>query len=107
MHFADLFKVGTVFESRLKLLPQCLQHINLQVRVDVVDQELHVLSQLHSFSEKLVIRHVLHGLNLLLPSVVQLELDPLDRQQESEQLVISLDRVLIQEQMERPFNIVV
>jgi hypothetical protein len=66
-----------------------------------------VLSQLHSLPEEFVVRHVLHGFNFLLPSGVELELNSLDGKQKSEELVVSLDGVLVQEQMKRPLDIVV
>ena len=79
----------------------------MQVRVDIVHQKLHVLSELHRLPEELVVREVLAGLRFQEPSVVELKLDSFDREQKPKDLVISLDSVLIEEQVQRPLDVIV
>ena len=50
---------------------------------------------------------MLHGLDFVEPRILEFELDPLDGHQESEQLIILFDRVLAQEKVKRPFDVVV
>lgn len=57
--------------------------------------------------EELVVREVLAGLRFQEPSVVELKLDSFDREQKPKDLVISLDSVLIEEQVQRPLDVIV
>lgn len=91
MHLAYLLKVRGALQALEELVVQRFQHVDLQIGVNVVHQEAHVLPQLHSLSEKLIVRHVFHRLNLELPSILQLDLDTFDWQQEPEQSIILLN----------------
>ena len=66
-----------------------------------------MLPQLHGLSEQLVVGHVSHGLGLLLPGVLELQLHSLDWQEEPKELVVLLDDVLPEHQVERPLDLVV
>ena len=55
VHLANLFKIRGAFQALDELVVQRLKHIDLQVRVDIVHQEAHMLPQLHSLPEELII----------------------------------------------------
>lgn len=50
---------------------------------------------------------MLHCFDLYLPSILEFDLYTLDWEQESEQLVVLLDGVRPEDQMQRPFDLVV
>ena len=51
MQHPDFFKIPRGLDTYIELNPLTLKDVNLQVLVDVVDQEAHMLSQLQSQSE--------------------------------------------------------
>lgn len=50
---------------------------------------------------------MLHGFDFVEPRVLEFQLHPLDWHQESEELIVLFNRVLAEEQMKRPFDVVV
>ena len=91
VHLAYLLKVGGALQALDELVVQRLQYVDLEIGINVIHQEAHVLPQLHCLSKELIVRHVFHCLDLELPSILQLDLDTLDRQQEPEQSIVLLN----------------
>ena len=107
MQPTHFLKVRRFFQTFLKLGVQSLKDIDLEVRVNVVNQKGHVLSELHGLAEEFVVTHLFHRFHFDLPRVLQFKLHPLYWKQEAEQLVVLLQRVRTQDEMQRPFNSIV
>ena len=84
-----------------------LQDIDLQVVVNVVNQEAHVLPQLQSQPEYGLLIQMLHAAYFRCPDVLQFELDTLDRKQEAEEGVVLLGDVGAEHQVDWPLAVVV
>ena len=106
MKYPDLFEVPRCLNTLRELLPKALKHIDLQILVQVVYQEAHVLPQLHGQPENGHLIKMLHLANLLRPYVLQLQLDPLYRQQETEESVVLFMDVRTEHQVDGPVTLV-
>ena len=61
----NLFEIPACFDPGVEFAPLALQHIYLQVAVQVVNQEAHVHAQLHSLPEDWLLHQMLHASYLL------------------------------------------
>ena len=106
MKDAHLFEISRRLDAIAEFLPLGLEYVNLQVLIEVVDQEAHVLSQLQSHSEHRLLTEVFHTADLLGPDVLQLKLYALDRQEEAVQGVVFLMDIGTEHQVNRPRTLV-
>jgi hypothetical protein len=60
MQDSDFFEISGCLDLSLKLDPLALEHVHLEIGVDVVNQEAHVLSQLQEEAEGGFLVKVLH-----------------------------------------------
>ena len=107
MQHSDFFEISRGLDTFIKLNPLTLKDINLQVLVDVVDQEAHMLPQLQSQSEYWLLIKMLHATDFGCPDILQFKLDTLDGKKESEEGVVLLSHVWTEHQMDWPLAVVV
>ena len=70
MQYANFLEISRSLYSIDQLLPLALEHIDLQVLVQIVDKETHVLSQLQSQSEHWFLPKMLHTADFLRPDIL-------------------------------------
>ncbi len=102
MQVANHIEVQAVLDSVSEAGVLGLKHILLQVRIDVVDQEGHVLSHLDDLSEERVAGDLFLVADAVGPDELQVELDAFDRQQEAEQRVVLLDHIRREHEVQGP-----
>ena len=93
MEQSNFLEVFTLVDSVLELGELSLNHIYLQVLVDVVDEEAHVLAELHDLSKDLPSVKVFHTPDSESPHVLQFKLSAFDGHQGSEKGVVFLNYV--------------
>ena len=106
MKDAHFLKISRGLNPITKLLPLALENVNLQVLIQIVDQETHVLSELESNSEHRLLTEMFHAADFLRPNVLQLKLYTLDWKQESVERIVFLMDVRTEHQVDGPVALV-
>ena len=93
MVIPDLLEVPAASDGLGQLDPLPLKHIHLEVAVNVVNQEAHMLSELHRLLEDWLVVKVLHRTHFRAPYMLQLTLNPLDWEQKPEENIVFFNDV--------------
>ena len=70
MEDAYFLEISRSLDANAEFLPLGLEYVHLQVLIEIVDQEAHVLSKLQSHSEHRLLTEMFHAADLLSPDVL-------------------------------------
>ena len=107
MEHTALFEISRCLYAIIEFNPLTLKDIDLEIVINVVDEEAHMLSQLQSQSEHRFLVQMLHTSDFACPDVLQFKLDSFNWKQKSEQSVIFLCDIWAEHKMDGPLAIVV
>ena len=107
MEHTTLFEISRCLYAIIEFNPLTLKDINLEIVINVVDEEAHMLSQLQSQSEHRFLVQMLHTSDFACPDVLQFKLDSFNWKQKSEQSVIFLCDIWAEHKMDGPLAIIV